>query len=168
MYEEISVKREIDWHSLFFRIGLLILIVFIVVLIVLTPKKSSASTPYKSLADEALAAGKEYYTESRLPNTLGNSNSINISYLIENSLLKDKQYVSNGCDLDNSYVKVTKVGSKEYSIYVYLLCNGYKEVVGDSITLSKLNVNKQVKKTLKDSENIIFNEDETINVNVNE
>lgn len=168
MYEEITVKRHIDWKSLLFKIGILLLVVFIICAFVLTPKNSNAKTPYNTLANELLRIGKDYYDDSKLPTSLGYSNSITLKQMIDSNIVDEKDYSSNNCDYENSYVKVTKVGNNEFSIYVYLLCNNNEEVVGDSIVSNVNNKTNISNANSNNKEEATFSENEEITVTVSE
>lgn len=167
MYEEITVKRHIDWKLLFFRLAILLLVVFIICAIAFTPRNTHASTPYNNLAKTLLKAGKKYYIDSKLPTSLGYNNTITLRQLIDDELLDSKDYNDNDCNYDNSYVRVTKVGNNEYSIYAYLFCNGVEEVIGDSITSNNIkeSLNNAEKKIINEAK---FDDNENITVTVSE
>ena len=139
MYEEISVKRKIDWKSLLIKGSILLVIVFIICAVAFSPRKSYAVTPLNGINQELLKTGKKYYTNELLPTNYSNSKSITLMELVEKELIKAKEYNSNNCDFNQSYVKVSKVNSTEFSISSYLYCNDKEDIIADTILISKDN-----------------------------
>lgn len=133
MYEEISIKRRIDWKSLLTKTGILLIVVFIICAIAFSPKKTYAITPLNEITSKLLSVGKEYFTFDLLPINLGDEKSITLNDLIEKELIDQKDYENNKCDYNNSYIKVTKVDNTEFSIYATVLCNKTSDIVIDTI-----------------------------------
>lgn len=146
MYEEISVKKRINWSSLLTKLGVLLLVVFIICAIAFSPKKTYAVSHLYDITKQLLNAGKEYYVYEKLPTNIGEYKTINLFSLIDEDYIKGKEYTENNCEFDNSFVKVTKVNNKEFSIYAKVLCDQDEEVIVDTI------------KTKKDNKNINTNE----------
>lgn len=157
MYEEITIKKHIDWKNLFIKIGILLLIVFILCALIMSPKKSHAETPYTAINKELLSTGKLYYSEDKLPTRIGRSNYITLQELVNNNLIKSDKYEKNGCNLEKSYVKVTKVSSNEFSIYSYLDCKKDKNTVADTITIFKDNYTEEQKENNFSTEGLVQN-----------
>lgn len=124
MYEEIQIKRHIDWKKAFTKLGVLVMIIFIVCLILFNPgKESYAETDFSKNLKYVVAAAKKYYTKDNLPTEIGNVSNIKLSTLIEEKLLdKHADLESDSCNKEQSYAKVTKISKKEYSLVVYLEC----------------------------------------------
>lgn len=139
MYEEISIKRKIDWKSLLIKCGILLIVVFIVCAVAFAPRKTYAVTPLNEISLELLSAGKEYYTFDKLPTSLGESRSITLMELTEKELIKATNFDSNNCDFNDSYVKVIKVNNKEFSISAYVSCDSKANTVIDTIKTEKDN-----------------------------
>ncbi len=137
MYEEISIKKRIDWKSLTAKLIILLLIVFIICAIALSPKKTYAVTPLNSITKELIDAGKEYYTFENLPINIGEYKSITLASLIEKDYIVEKSFKTNNCSYDESYVKTTKVNAKEFSIYAKVICDKDEEVIVDTIKTKK-------------------------------
>lgn len=146
MYEEISVKKRINWSSLLTKLGVLLLVVFIICAIAFSPKKTYAVSHLYDITKQLLNAGKEYYVYEKLPTNIGEYKTINLFSLIDEDYIKGKEYTENNCEFDNSFIKVTKVNNKEFSIYAKVLCDQDEEVIVDTI------------KTKKDNKNINTNE----------
>ena len=85
---------------------------------------------------------------------------------------KKEKYISskkyNSCDLDNSYVKVTKVGDKEYSIYSYLKCKTDENTIVDSINTLTDNEEVKVKSYTKtyDNNNEVYSSEDNFSIQV--
>ena len=139
MYEEISIKRKIDWKSLLIKGGILLIVVFIVCAIAFAPRKTYAVTPLNDISLELLNAGKEYYTFDKLPSSFGESRSITLMELTEKELIKATNFDSNKCSFNDSYVKVIKVNTKEFSISAYVSCDNKDNTVIDTIKTEKDN-----------------------------
>lgn len=154
MYEEISIKKRIDWKSLIIKIGILLIVVFIICAVAFSPRKTYAVTPLNGITQKLLNAGKEYFTFENLPIRIGDYKTVTLTELIEQEYIKAKNFEDNKCDLDRSYVKVTKVNSKEFSIYAKVECNNNEEIIVDTI------------KTKEDTTNNISNDDENFSFEV--
>lgn len=133
MYEEISIKKRIDWKSLIIKIGILLIVVFVICAVAFSPRKTYAVTPLNDITQKLLNAGKEYFTFENLPIHIGNYKLITLDELINQEYIKSKNFEDNKCDLARSYVKVTKVNSKEFSIYAKVECNNDEEIIVDTI-----------------------------------
>lgn len=142
MYEEISIKRKVDWKSLLIKYGLLLIVVFIICAVALSPRKTYAVTPLNGINNELLKAGKKYFTEDLLPTKFSESKSISLMELVEKELIKAKEYNSNNCDFNQSYIKVSKVNTKEFSISSYLICGDKEDTIVDTITIKEDNSNE--------------------------
>lgn len=142
MYEEISIKRKVDWKSLLIKCGLLLIVVFIICAVALSPRKTYAVTPLNGINNELLKAGKKYFTEDLLPTKFSESKSISLMELVEKELIKAKEYNSNNCDFNQSYIKVSKVNTKEFSISSYLICGDKEDTIVDTITIKEDNSNE--------------------------
>lgn len=134
MYEDIKVKRKIDWNSLFVKGGVLLVGVFLVCLVIFSPKgKSFADTPINEKTRLLLNAGIEHYENNALPTVMGSSNEITLMALIEKKQLNAKDFNSLNCDFNDSSIKITRVGKNDYSIKAYLLCGKDNNTIVNSI-----------------------------------
>lgn len=153
MYEEISIKRKIDWRSLLIKCGLLLIVVFIICAIAFSPRKTYAVTPLNGINNKLLKAGKNYYKEDLLPTKFSESKQISLMELVEKELIKSKEYNSNNCDFNESYVKVLKVNAKEFSISSHLICGNEEDTVVDTITIKEDNSSKETPVNKNSEEN---------------
>lgn len=105
----------------------LLIIIFIFILVWLFPTKNSLNPLYQEIFRNNIDAMKEaattYFTNERLPKNVGDSEKLTLREMLEMNLLLpfvdkyDKQ-----CDLDNSYVEITKTET-EYELKVSLSCS---------------------------------------------
>lgn len=106
---------------------ILLIIVFIFILVWLFPTKNSLNPLYQEIFRNNVEAMKEaattYFTNERLPKNVGDSVRLTLKEMLEMNLLLpfvdkyDKQ-----CDLENSYVEITKTET-EYELKVSLSCS---------------------------------------------
>lgn len=137
MYEEISIKRKINWKSLLLKTGILLIVVFIVCAVAFAPRKTYAVSPLNGIAKDLLEAGKKYYKFNKLPIYLGETSKISLIELTEKELISASEFNNNKCDFNQSFVKVTKVNIKEFSISAYLECDNKNNTVIDTIKTKK-------------------------------
>jgi hypothetical protein len=115
----------------------LFVIVFVFILITLFPMKGDVKKTldplYQRIFNENVQtmqqAAKSYYTEARLPKNVGDRTYMTLSEMLEKKLVLpfvDSQ--NNQCDLNNSYVEVTKMDD-EYNLKVNLKCTDKSDYV---------------------------------------
>lgn len=106
---------------------LVLILVFVLILLLLFPTKKSLNPLYQSLFRDNLNSMKEaaetYYTNERLPQKLEDTVKMTLREMLNKDLILpfvDKN--NKECDLDNSYVEITK-RSTEYELKVKLVCS---------------------------------------------
>ena len=133
MYEEIQVRKKINWKSAFTKLGVLALFIIILAIIIAIPAKGSyAETEFEYNLRTFMSASKKYFNNN-LPSEVGNASIVKLETLIEDKLLKHVDLESDNCNKEQSYAKVTKLSNKEYSVYVYLECDSNKASSVDTI-----------------------------------
>lgn len=121
-----------NWKDLLLK--LVFVIIFILLLIWLfkinTPNmKPFYSNQFRENIKYMQDAAESYYTNERLPKVVGDSAEITLREMIEkNLILEFVDEDGNGCDLDNSYVQVTK-NEKDYTLKTNLVCPKEKNTV---------------------------------------
>ena len=136
MYEEIQVKRKIDWKGAFTKLAIFFLLVFILGFIILQPKTikyTYAETDYEHNLRLFVEASKDYFTDGNLPSKVGNESIVKLNTLIDEKRIKHIDLESDKCNKEQSYAKVTKLSKKEYSLYVYLECESNQKSSIDTI-----------------------------------
>ena len=126
MYEE---NRRFNWAGLFIKI--IIVVIFILFTVwLLSLSNKGLSTSLSVLTDNVFSAnlekmkevGKSYFTTERLPQKVGEVNTLTLDRMYDKKLLlplKDKN--GKTCSADNSYVSIQKMDT-EYQMKVYLEC----------------------------------------------
>ena len=106
----------------------LLAIAIIILLVLIFPTKGNFNSLYDSIFRNNINtmrdAGEKYFTNERLPKNVGDSEKITLRELESRNLIlpfKDKNGKS--CNVDKSYIKVTK-NDTEYEMKVYLKCDG--------------------------------------------
>ena len=121
-----------NWKDLLLK--LVFVIIFILLLIWLfkinTPNmKPFYSNQFRENIKYMQDAAESYYTNERLPKVVGDSAEITLREMIEkNLILEFVDEDGNGCDLDKSYVQVTK-NENDYTLKTNLVCPKEKNTV---------------------------------------
>ena len=195
-YNNNNNKQPLSNYIKRFLVGLLLVIAIIFLLLYLFPTKNGLKDLISEAMDETITEKlnpfydrifsdnlntmKEvaiaYYTTERLPKKVGDTEKLTLGEMIEMKLLleiKDK----NGemCDLDESYVSITKE-EKEYKMKVNLKCGEEEEYIIVYLgcydyclndICEKKEETKKVATTTKASNNIIKTIKKTITKKVN-
>ena len=137
MYEDSNVtyKVGINWKDIIIKIILLAL--FIVLLLILFPKPDLDvfyDSIYTTNINTMKSAAEKYYTNDRLPATVGDSTSMTLKEMIDNKMIirftdKDKNY----CDESSSKVQVTKTADSEYVLKIELNCGEQRDYVLETL-----------------------------------
>lgn len=121
-----------NWKDLLLK--LVFVIIFILLLIWLfkinTPNmKPFYSNQFRENIKYMQDAAESYYTNERLPKVVGDSAEITLREMIDkNLILEFVDEDGNGCDLDKSYVQVTK-NENDYTLKTNLVCPKEKNTV---------------------------------------
>ncbi len=120
-YEENERK-----NPLFKILFIIIAIMVIIVVIFLTVRACSGSAVEKQL----LTAGKSYYDENsaNLPEAIGECNTVSLSYLMSEDLIKNTDNYSS-CDDTATYVRVCKLESGNYQYTPVIKCGTKDDTV---------------------------------------
>ena len=136
MYEEIQIKKKINWKGAFTKLGVLLLVIVVIALIIALPSKGSyAESEFEHNLRAFMTASKEYFKDGNLPTETGKESIIKLQDLIDNSKLKDIDLEADKCNKEQSYAKITKLDKKEYSVYVYLECRSTSASSVDTIKI---------------------------------
>ena len=134
MYEEVVVKRKVDWKKAFTKLAVFFLLVFILGFIVLHPKNVTyAETDYEHNLNLFVNAAKKYFINGNLPSKVRNESVVKLGTLIDEKKLKHINLESDKCNKEQSYAKITKLSKHEYSLYVYLECESNQNSSIDTI-----------------------------------
>jgi len=133
MYEE--RKRKFDWKGFLLKLIIVILLFFVGYRLFTGVK---TNTLYDQIYNDNLTtmkeAAKAYYTTDRLPENIGDSETMTLQEMLNDKLLvefADKD--GNSCDTFGSYVTVTKIESDKYTLKVQLACGDHIDYILDTI-----------------------------------
>ena len=134
MYEEIQVRRKIDWQGTFTKVLVFFLLLFILGFIIFHPRNVTyAESEFEHNLRMFVDASKSYFKAGNLPSKVGNESIVKLDTLIEEKKIKHVDLESDSCNKDQSYAKITKLSKKEYSLYVYLECESNQKSSIDTI-----------------------------------
>ena len=109
-----------------FLLLILVIVLFIFVMLMIFPTKKSLDPLYQDVFRNNINSMKDaadkYFTNERMPKNVGDKVKITLREMLDKKLLLpfvDKN--GNQCDLDKSYVQITKKDT-EYEMKVNLLC----------------------------------------------
>ena len=72
MYEDIQIKKKVDWKKAFTKLGILTLIIVIIALIIAIPSRGSyAESEFEHNLRAFMSAAKEYFNDGNLPSEIG-------------------------------------------------------------------------------------------------
>ena len=121
-------------RDLIIKIFLILLFVFLITLLFPMPNL----TPfYNRIFNDNVQtmkdAAEDYFTKERMPQNVGDSSKLTLKQMLDKKLILpflDKE--GNECDLDKSYVKVTKKKT-EYQLEVHLTCGNDSDYIIEPI-----------------------------------
>ena len=136
MYAEKSRKRlEINWKSFFIKFAILLVVVFLVLWLISIVRGDNNNTSNFGTNLQAMRnAATEYFTGSRLPDVIGDSESITLGEMFEQNLLVEFQDEDgNDCNTSESMAEVTKISDEDYRLEVTLVCENDRDTIVNTI-----------------------------------
>ncbi|MEG1505876.1 MAG: hypothetical protein RR478_00085 [Bacilli bacterium] len=140
MYEEGNRKINSNWISLAIKLALLALFVFILVWVF---SKNGNNTKPNVIAENSSSyvnnigtmktAALEYFTDSKLPTKVGETEKLTLSQMVNQKLLIDFTDDGKACDLTSSYVQATKTADENYALKVSLNCDKKSDFIVTTI-----------------------------------
>ncbi len=126
-------RRPLSSYIIRFLLAFLFAALLIFILLWLFPTKSALNPLYDRIFQDNLNTMKEvstaYYTTERLPKNEGDTKKMTLGEMLEMKLLTDvKDKNGNTCDVNNSYVEITKL-EKEYKLKVNLKCGNEEDYI---------------------------------------
>ena len=138
MYEEKTKKGlGINWKSLIIKLIVLFVILFLIIWIIslvnkkkTVEKESNITTNLEIMKGAAL----EYFTGSKLPESVNGKKRITLDEMINSKLLVEfKDQDDKACNGSESYAEATKLNNSDYSIKVKLVCDKDTDYVINTI-----------------------------------
>lgn len=126
-------RKPLSHYIKKFLIAFLFAAIIIFILLWLFPTKSALNPFYDKIFKENIDTMKEvataYYTTDRLPKKVGDTEKLTLGEMLEMKLLLDvKDKNGETCDIDDSYVELTKE-DKEYKMKVNLKCGSEEDYI---------------------------------------
>lgn len=154
MYEDKKFKLNINWKSLFIKLGILLLGAFVICFIVFRPKNEIIS-----LADNITTvktAAIKYYKNNLTLKEIGDYEKVSLKDLVESGLLKNQNDdAGNSCSNKNSYAYLTKVRDNDYILKINMECGDNQESQIFNLTSKDLSVVASNKEEIKEEESVI-------------
>lgn len=136
MYEE-KPKRSIhiNWKSLLIKLAILLVVVFLVIWIIsLFGRDDKNESNFKDNLELMRNAATEYFTESRLPQEIDESERITLGEMFDQNLLIEFQDENgNDCDRNASYAEATMIDEATYQLEVSLVCENESDTISNTI-----------------------------------
>ena len=136
MYDDnVTYRVGINWKDILIK--LIMLILFVIILLLLFPKADLDvfyDTVYSNNVNTMKDAARNYYTVDKLPSNVGDKTSMTLKEMIDDHMLirfTDKD--GKTCDETKSYVEVTKISDKEYTLRVQLKCGEQDDYILETI-----------------------------------
>lgn len=124
---------------------IIVLALFVLAILIISlamPKKKSegkVTSNYVSNITMMKEAGFEYFKGNNLPKNVGSSVELSLSDMLDNKLIMEiADENGKSCNLNESYVKVTKTLDNEYAMKVALSCEGKSDYIVTSIVGDKI------------------------------
>lgn len=129
-------EYRISWLKI---VGITVLIAVVIIIIcLLYPKKDNTMLTQQTYINNITLmkdAGFEYFSGSRLPQEIGDSERISLDEMLARNLLPEfLDEEGNSCNTTNSYIEATKTLDNEYEMSVYLSCNNKSDYIVTSIS----------------------------------
>ena len=132
-YETNTNKKPLSYYIKRFLLAFLFIVIVIFLLLWIFPTKSALNPFYDKIFGENINTMKEvaiaYYTTERLPKDVGDTKRLTLGQMLDMKLLleiKDKN--GDMCDVDDSYVELTKLDN-EYKMKVNLKCGEQEDYI---------------------------------------
>lgn len=134
MYEDFS-NNSVNWRPYIMKGAVVLgLVAFMFVLVTLVRVTTEFSSAYVEETDDNAVNYSEYldilnegaleYFSSSKPTKLGSHIEYSVSALINDEIISDFSNKKLECDFDKSYIRLTNMGDKKYTLKSLLICNG--------------------------------------------
>lgn len=132
--------NKIDWKQL--SIKLIILILFMILIIFIISRISKNSKEKDTIINQnintIITKTIKFYNNQNLPHNVGDSTSLLLDEMVQKNIIevmKDKQ--GKTCDLNNSYIIITKITEQDYRLKVYLTCPKENKTIEKNINCAE-------------------------------
>lgn len=171
MYEEGNKHLSFNWKSLVIKLVILVVIIFLAgwIIIKVTGKSNNNSNNTLAASDKDYitnissmkTAAFEYYTTSKLPTKVGETDKLTLTQMLNQKLLIDFTEDGKTCDTDASYIQVTKTADGNYALKVSLTCGKKSDFIVTTIENKNITSNGNIDPTTVPSNNTSTNTNKT-------
>lgn len=144
MYTEYEEERKFPIRSVLFKMVIIIILIMLLIWILPTSLFNGGSKEIRQNAKKMQDAAITHYQNDKLPKK---ENKLTLKQMQELKLIGELEYNKKSCDVDKSYVKMTK-RSDDYLLKTYLKCGKetktlesvvgkYDYCTGESVCLKK-------------------------------
>lgn len=172
MYEDGNRKLNFNWGSLAIKLAILAVIVFIICFIItkINGNKSAnkstlavGDTEYINNITAMKDAAFEYFTSSKLPENIGETERLTLSEMLNQKLLIDFTNDGDICDIDSSYIQATKTADNNYALKISLDCGDKSDFIITTIEEQSCTIENNCNE--KPNTDVVINDDTTENTN---
>lgn len=143
MYEEGNRKLSFNGLSLAIKLAILAVVVFLLCWIFTkvnasnNTKTAENNTEYINNITAMKEAAIEYFTTDKLPATVGGTQKLTLSQMVDRKLLIDFTNQGDKCNLTDSYIQATKTADGDYALKVSLNCGKTQDFIVTTIEKTK-------------------------------
>ena len=135
MYDNNDFRIKIDWKGVLIKVILVILFVLLLVWVLPIPKLDIFyNKVFNDNINTMKEAAKNYFLSDNMPENIGESNTINLSDMVNKNLIvefTDKN--NNKCSDTDSYSTITKTDTSEYVLKTMLTCGEENDYVLETL-----------------------------------
>ena len=135
MYDNNDFRIKIDWKGVLIKVILVILFVLLLVWVLPIPKLDIFyNKVFNNNINTMKEAAKNYFLSDNMPENIGESNTINLSDMVNKNLIvefTDKN--NNKCSDTDSYSTITKTNTSEYVLKTMLTCGEENDYVLETL-----------------------------------
>ena len=164
MYEDTKFKSNFNWKSLIFKLGILLLIVFLICFIIFKPKKDKNFISLASNINTVKESATEYFKNNFNLKEIGDHDKVTLKELInEEYASKQEDSKGNSCNEKKSFAYLTKTRDDEFVLKINMKCGKNEESKVFNLNSKDLTVvaNKEEEKQEVIEEEILVEEEVT-------
>lgn len=160
MYEDTKFKSNFNWKSLIFKLGILLLIVFLICFIIFKPKKDKNFISLASNINTVKDAAIDYYKDNMKLEEIGEYDKVTLKELIKAKYTtKQEDNKGNYCNSKESYAYLTKTRDDEFVLKINIKCGENEESKIFNLTTKDLKVVASKEEEIEVDEEILVEEE---------
>jgi len=174
MYEDKKFKLNINWLSLFIKLGILLVIVFIICFMIFRPKSNKNFVSLEANITSVKEAAIEYFKNNMSLENIGDYDKVTLKEIQDGKFISSQEdNKGNTCDNEKSYAYLSKVRDDEFILKINMYCGKNEEskvynLTTKDLTIIASNENDDIIEEDNKEENVINKNEEEILVDKNE